>query len=249
MRGPRRSRCVPAICGKPAVYGRLHAVCSRWGRQPPLSFQAEAAPPKRFARRRAVPCQAELRLGEPLRSPPGERRRAFSSLSSHLARRRILRQGRFVRTSASALAVRRCGRLVAVAPPMVEKPFVYVLRSVIAPDRYYSGLTSNVSARLAVHNYSHGEPSTLAARCGGRIRELAECCGLRALHEVGFRSGVRQAALRVTIESKSKGTGSGPPCRPPPHQPRTSPHISGRSDSAGSAARTPRGQPAREGRS
>ena len=39
-----------------------------WGRQPPLSFQAEAAPPKRAARRRAVTDPSELRLGKPANS-------------------------------------------------------------------------------------------------------------------------------------------------------------------------------------
>jgi putative endonuclease len=32
------------------------------------------------------------------------------------------------------------------------KCFVYVLRSIEAPTRYYTGLTSNVAARLAAHN-------------------------------------------------------------------------------------------------
>jgi predicted GIY-YIG superfamily endonuclease len=35
-------------------------------------------------------------------------------------------------------------------PP--EKRFVYVLRSVPAPDRYYVGLTSDVATRCANHN-------------------------------------------------------------------------------------------------
>jgi predicted GIY-YIG superfamily endonuclease len=32
------------------------------------------------------------------------------------------------------------------------KRFVYVLQSVRTPDRYYTGLTSDVPARLAAHN-------------------------------------------------------------------------------------------------
>lgn len=36
-----------------------------------------------------------------------------------------------------------------VAPPKLT---VYVLRSVAHPSRYYSGVTSNVTARLAEHN-------------------------------------------------------------------------------------------------
>jgi putative endonuclease len=35
---------------------------------------------------------------------------------------------------------------------MLSRRFVYVLRSSIAPERYYTGLTSNVAARLEVHN-------------------------------------------------------------------------------------------------
>jgi predicted GIY-YIG superfamily endonuclease len=33
-----------------------------------------------------------------------------------------------------------------------ESRFVYVIRSARHPDRYYVGLTSDVSTRLAVHN-------------------------------------------------------------------------------------------------
>ena len=35
------------------------------------------------------------------------------------------------------------------------KCFVYVLRSQSAPARYYTGLTSNVAARLAAHKAGH----------------------------------------------------------------------------------------------
>lgn len=35
---------------------------------------------------------------------------------------------------------------------MPPKRFVYILRSAIAPDRHYVGLTCDVTARLAVHN-------------------------------------------------------------------------------------------------
>lgn len=34
----------------------------------------------------------------------------------------------------------------------ITKRFVYVLRSIPHPTRYYSGLTSNVERRLSVHN-------------------------------------------------------------------------------------------------
>ncbi|MGH9386911.1 MAG: GIY-YIG nuclease family protein [Vicinamibacterales bacterium] len=33
-----------------------------------------------------------------------------------------------------------------------EQRFVYVLKSFVHPSRYYTGLTSDVSARLASHN-------------------------------------------------------------------------------------------------
>jgi predicted GIY-YIG superfamily endonuclease len=46
-------------------------------------------------------------------------------------------------------------------PP--ERHFVYVLRSRNDPERYYSGLTSDVSARLATHN-SGGSQHTCRLR-------------------------------------------------------------------------------------
>ena len=42
----------------------------------------------------------------------------------------------------------RCPGPVVVLP----KRFVYVLRSQSDPTRYYTGITSNVAARLAAHN-------------------------------------------------------------------------------------------------
>jgi len=41
--------------------------------------------------------------------------------------------------------------------------FVYILRSVHQPDRYYTGLTTDVPRRLAVHN-SGGSTHTAALR-------------------------------------------------------------------------------------
>ncbi len=35
---------------------------------------------------------------------------------------------------------------------MIEKPFVYVLRSTVHRDRYYCGVTFNVVSRLQTHN-------------------------------------------------------------------------------------------------
>jgi hypothetical protein len=55
------------------------------------------------------------------------------------------------------------------------KRFVYVLRSEFDPNRYYTGLTSNVAARLEAHKcrplQSYRERPTLERRCSYRIRE------------------------------------------------------------------------------
>jgi len=45
----------------------------------------------------------------------------------------------------------------------VAKRFVYVLRSIPAPERYYVGLTSDVEARLVTHN-SGGSQHTAPIR-------------------------------------------------------------------------------------
>lgn len=44
-----------------------------------------------------------------------------------------------------------------------RKCFVYVLQSVRDPSRYYTGLTSNISSRLAAHN-AGACPHTASAR-------------------------------------------------------------------------------------
>ena len=36
--------------------------------------------------------------------------------------------------------------------PEASKRFVYVLRSVVEPSRYYTGITDNVQRRVDVHN-------------------------------------------------------------------------------------------------
>jgi putative endonuclease len=45
----------------------------------------------------------------------------------------------------------------------LAKRFVYILKNQNQPSRYYTGLTSNVAARLAAHNAGHC-PHTA---CGG----------------------------------------------------------------------------------
>ena len=48
------------------------------------------------------------------------------------------------------------GREVAVALDVIlAKRFVYVIKSRSQPSRYYTGLTSDVSSRLAAHNAGH----------------------------------------------------------------------------------------------
>ena len=43
----------------------------------------------------------------------------------------------------------------------MPKHFVYVIRSVPHPTRYYSGLTCNVAARLAAHNEGRSQHTAL----------------------------------------------------------------------------------------
>ena len=40
---------------------------------------------------------------------------------------------------------------------ITPRRFVYLLRSVPSQDRYYVGLTSDVTARLAAHNEGHSQ--------------------------------------------------------------------------------------------
>lgn len=46
---------------------------------------------------------------------------------------------------------------------MADKTIVYVLRSGVDPNRYYSGLTSDIEGRLATHN-SGGSAHTARLR-------------------------------------------------------------------------------------
>jgi putative endonuclease len=78
-----------------------------------------------------------------------------------------------------------------------EKRFVYVLSNRSVPRRYYTGLTSDVAARLATHN---------AGRCthtaNGRPWEIdvvvefsddTRAVEFREVFEVGIRRGLREA--------------------------------------------------------
>ena len=55
---------------------------------------------------------------------------------------------------------------------MVDKHFVYILRSTVSQDRYYVGLTSDVNARLATHN-SGGSAHTQRDRPWQLVASLA----------------------------------------------------------------------------
>lgn len=100
---------------------------------------------------------SELRPGEPASGEgcPAEALCAKAGntrdLSTHLRLQLLPRP-----VSTSAVAGQKsdsmAGSRFACPGLMPPKRFVYVLRSVVAPERHYVGLTSNVEARLAVHN-------------------------------------------------------------------------------------------------
>ena len=56
-----------------------------------------------------------------------------------------------------------------------DKRFVYVLRSLRSPDRYYSGLTSDVTSRLDTHN-SGGSRYTSTLRPWELVVSLGFAC-------------------------------------------------------------------------
>ncbi len=56
---------------------------------------------------------------------------------------------------------------------MLELPIcVYILRSESQPDRFYTGITSNLPARLAAHN--RGESRHTATGCPWRVAVVME---------------------------------------------------------------------------
>ena len=89
----------------------------------------------------------------------------------------------------------------------LPKSIVYILRSEQHPRRYYTGLTSNLSARLDAHNSgqcSHtasGRPwiVDVVVEFSGR----APCGNVRAVLEIWIRRGVRDAPSQMT---RSRGT-------------------------------------------
>jgi len=56
----------------------------------------------------------------------------------------------------------------------LDKRFVYVLRSGSTPTRYYTGLTSDVAARLAAHNAGHSTHTAAGLVRRGRVLHGAE---------------------------------------------------------------------------
>jgi putative endonuclease len=55
------------------------------------------------------------------------------------------------------------GTAIAALDNMLEKRFVYILRSSSTPRRYYTGVTSHPAARFAAHN-AGGCPHTATGR-------------------------------------------------------------------------------------
>jgi putative endonuclease len=93
-----------------------------------------------------------------------------------------------------------CERAHAMSP---IKRFVYVLRSTVDPSRYYVGLTSDVAARLAVHN-SGGSAHTADLRPWEFVTAVefalqSSATAFEQYPEVGIGSRVRQAPFRLML--------------------------------------------------
>jgi putative endonuclease len=165
---------------------------SRWGRQPSLTDAGEGCPavaPLDRTRRGgglSLIRDRELRLGKPASSPrpakavPPKRRSREGGLSlirpsttrrlaSESARidaplpfRIYIPRVHLQLTPRETLRRSDVGTL-ALTMRMEEMRFVYVLRSDVDRGRYYSGITSDVTRRLAVHN-SGGSRHTATLR-------------------------------------------------------------------------------------
>jgi predicted GIY-YIG superfamily endonuclease len=86
------------------------------------------------------------------------------------------------------------GKFIA-ARQSVQRPrrFVYVLRSEVAPDRYYVGVTSNIALRLQTHN-SGGSQHTATLRPWRLVVALEFASGASALaFEKYLKSGSGRA--------------------------------------------------------
>jgi predicted GIY-YIG superfamily endonuclease len=72
----------------------------------------------------------------------------------------------------------------------LEKRWVYVLQSCVEPDRHYVGLTSDVDARLAIHNQ-------------GGSRQTATNRPWRLLAAIRFEKAASAAAFERYLKSGS----------------------------------------------
>lgn len=99
----------------------------------------------------------------------------------------------------------------------MAKRFVYVLKNSEIPPRYYTGLTSNLAARIAGHSadestYTAKYPAVVDRR-RHRISRRAPRCRVRTLFEVRLRRRVRAAAFARAADILSL------PRRQSPHEP------------------------------
>ena len=90
---------------------------------------------------------------------------------------------------------------------MREQQIVYVLDSESNPKRYYTGLTSDIRARLAAHN--DGLSRHTADRRPWRVvvyrvRGSRSGDGVRDLSHVGFRPRVRKATFQVSLPAHNE---------------------------------------------
>jgi hypothetical protein len=88
-----------------------------------------------------------------------------------------------------------------------DERFVYVLLSTIHPNRYYTGLTSNVQARLSAHNAglskhtANGRPWKLVTTIEFLDAERART--FRDVLEIGFRARICATILSLRISPQS----------------------------------------------
>jgi putative endonuclease len=94
-----------------------------------------------------------------------------------------------------------------------SKRFVYVLKSATDPARYYTGLTSNVRARVAAHNDGHCA-HTATGRPWRAIVVIAFAAEDRAIQfEQYLKSGSGVASKSLIHEPERAGISSEVPLR------------------------------------
>ena len=89
-----------------------------------------------------------------------------------------------------------------------QKHFVYILRSMQDPTRYYAGLTSDVSQRLAIHN-SGGSSHTASLRPWQVVASIEfsnqdSAMAFEKYLEDGIGTCLRQEALYLGAASAPK---------------------------------------------